>query len=188
MRMTKGTGIAKLDLKEMIESTQYPDTAESQQDIVLTAPTRSFSAEENTRKSAESATSASPQTPRRGIVDDVVSEVGSAVSKGVTEVGSAVSKGVTGLVQVGEAAARAAMGTSMPVMLPRQSALIQGSLTVRVRYVPTDPSESQTPHLSVFTQFRHVHRVEPDCPQGWLDGAGNLMGYFLHCHSEFFHS
>ena len=138
-------GEAKLDLKEMIESTQYPDTAESQQDIVLTAPTRSFSAEENTRKSAESATPASPQTPRRGIVDDVVSEVGSAVSKGVTEVGSAVSKGVTGLVQVGEAAARAAMGASIPVMLPRQSVLIQGSLTVRVRYVPTDPAESQTP-------------------------------------------
>ena len=156
-------GEAKLDLKEMIESTQYPDTTECQREIVLTAPTRNFTAEEIVMKGAARVAPASPQTPRRGIVEEVVSEVGSVVS----EVGSAVSKGVTGLVQVGEAAARAAglaqvgeaaaraaaMGASMLVM-PRQTVAIQGSLTVRVRYVPKDPAESQTPNKNAFDLTR----------------------------------
>jgi NhaP-type Na+/H+ or K+/H+ antiporter len=121
-------GEARVDLRQTIASTSYPDTAEFEQDFELTAPTRNFSVEEGIVQSFESPLS----SPQQGVVDEV-------------------EQGITDIIKAGEATARnIEMAASSIVMSARKSALIKGSLRLRVKYVPKNPEEPMTPKKAEF--------------------------------------
>lgn len=119
-------GEAKVDLRETIASTSYPDIAEFEQEIELTAPTRNFSVEEGIAQSFNGPESSHEQGAHR-VVDEV-------------------EQGITGMIKAGEAAARSVeMAASSIVVSARKAALIQGSLRLRIKFTPKDPEEPMSP-------------------------------------------
>ena len=138
-------GEAKLELQELIESTQYPNTGELQQDIELTAPTRNFTVEDSIMQRSERSGSSTPS--QHGLVT------------GLYKAGEATAR--TAAMVASQTAKTAAMAASSIVMTPRQASLIQGSLTVKVTYTPKPPDETpRSPGILDITRLANIGLLE----------------------------
>jgi NhaP-type Na+/H+ or K+/H+ antiporter len=176
-------GEAKLDLKDLIDGTAYPETKEVQEEIKLRPPTRNFTVEESILSSFEGGAAgrsspstkvttnplssaplngrrspgrSSPTTPGsdsligatvQGVGDALigVEQVGEDLAHGVLDatgfVVGGIAKGVAGMYKATEAAGRmTAIAATNFGITARQAALIRGSLSVTVRYVPKNPA------------------------------------------------
>ena len=163
-------GEAKISLLSLIEETKYPRSAEKVEQVNLTPPSRNFTLEESIMSSFEGGSggrsgmspaqvqrpgSVSPRTANAqggDIVDDMV-DLGGAVVDGVLDsagfIVGGLSKGITGMYKATEATARnATLAASQLTISARQAAMIRGSLTVKVKYTPADPTARKTSKIS----------------------------------------
>ena len=157
-------GEAKLELKSLIEEAEYPSVVEREETITLTPPSRNFTVEESILSSFEGGAAGRGGTPVKphspsgrnsppkgrdtpgsgGIIDEAVTMVtdlpGNLVDGTVDAVGTVVggvARGITNVYKAGEATARSAIINTQTVTLSaRQASLVQGTLTIKVRYTP----------------------------------------------------
>jgi len=157
-------GEAKLDLRSLIEEADYPSVVEREETITLTPPSRNFTMEESILSSFEGGAAGRGGTPVKphspsgrnsppkgrdtpgsgGIIDEAVTTLtdlpGNLVDGTVDAVGTVVggvARGITNVYKAGEATARSAIINTQTVTLSaRQASLVQGTLTIKVRYTP----------------------------------------------------